>query len=96
MRKPNPPKNQIQEVLYYLLTRIKIDRRQMILSCGVLNLPEQIAKLKKRSVKISMTEFKTFNKFGLVVKVGEYSLVNKAEAAEQYIKMQESYDKRNV
>lgn len=89
MKKTKKPTNQTQEVLYYLLTRIKIDRKQMMLSCDVLNLAEQISRLRNQHfVKINLSEFKTFNKFGRVVKVGEYSLDNKKEASEIYKLMQ--------
>lgn len=91
MNKPEKPKSQIEEVLYYLLTRLKIDRRQMMLTCGVLNLPEAIRKLRETyGVKITLNEVYSFNKFGRQIKYGEYSLDNKKDAAATYKNIQKT------
>lgn len=84
------PKSQTQEVLFYLITRINIDRRQMMLSCGVFNLPIQIMRLRRRyNLNIKLDKIKTENKFGREVEFGKYTLKTpKKEASNIYNKMQ--------
>lgn len=97
MKQINKPESQIQEVLYYLITRIKIDRRQMMLSVGVLNLPDQIMRLRnKHNLTIDLNEVITTNKFGRQIKHGEYILRNKKEAADIYRDIQEEHLLRNL
>jgi hypothetical protein len=89
MKKLNAPQSQTQEVLYYLINRIKIDRRQMMLSCGVLNLPDKIMRLRRRyGLKIDLNEVNVTNKFGRDIKFGEYILQDKKKASEVYKTMQ--------
>ena len=89
MKKLNPPQTQTQEVLFFLIERINIDRRQMMLSCSVLNLPDQIMRLRTRyGLKITLTEVKTVNKFGREVSFGKYSIEDKKDASDVYRKMQ--------
>lgn len=83
------PQTQLQEVLYYLIKRIYIDRRQMMLSVGVLNLPEYIRRLRhNEGLTIKLSEVVVENKFGRKVSFGKYSLENKKEAAEVYRRIQ--------
>lgn len=90
MKTPNEPENQIQEVLYYLIKRISIDRRQMILSAGVLNLPDNIMKLRREhGLTIDLKMIEVTNKFERKVSYGQYTLLNKKEAAAIYKKMQD-------
>jgi len=84
MKKLPLPKSQVQEVLYELINRISIDRRTMMLSCGILNLTARISDLRYNGVQINNTEICVFNKFGRVVKYVQYSLQNKKEAIEYY------------
>lgn len=89
MRKLNPPQSQTQEVLFFLINRINIDRRQMMLSCGVLNLPQQIKRLRRRyGLAILLNEVTVENKFGREITFGEYVLQDKKKAAEIYRNMQ--------
>lgn len=97
MKKLNKPQNQLQEVLYFLIKRIKIDRRQMMLSCGVLNLPEQIRRLRmNHNLKIDTTDISTVNKFGRDVKYCHYSIENKKQAANLYRDIQEEHELLNA
>ena len=90
MKKLNEPQSQTQEVLYYLINRIFIDRRQMMLSCGVLNLPDQIMRLRKRyGLTIVLKRVSVTNKFGREVEFGQYSIEDKKNASDVYRKMQE-------
>lgn len=84
MTKPKKPNNQLQEVLYHLLTRPVIDRKTMMLH-GVLNLPEQISRLRyKHFVAISTTYTSVINKYNQVVEFGSYKLIDKAQARIKY------------
>lgn len=95
MKKIPQPQSQRQEVLYELIKRINIDRRQMMLSCGVLNLPDQIMHLRNRyGLKINLTKLKTENKFGREVEFGQYTLTEKKEASKIYLKIQQDQIKR--
>lgn len=95
MKKIPNPQSQIQEVLYELIKRINIDRRQMMISCGVLNLPDQIMKLRrKHNLTINLTKVKTENKFGREVEFGQYTLKNKKEASKVYHKIQQEQIRR--
>lgn len=95
MKKIPQPQSQRQEVLYELIKRINIDRRQMMLSCGVLNLPDQIMHLRNRyGLKINLTKLKTKNKFDREVEFGQYTLTEKKEASKIYLKMQQDQIQR--
>ncbi len=90
MKSIKNPSSQTQEVLYYLIKRISIDRRQMMLSCSVLNLPDQIMRLRTRyKLSIVLTKVSIINKFGRVVEFGEYSIKDKKKASDVYRKIQE-------
>lgn len=85
----NKPQSQLQEVLYYLIKRMNVDRRQMMLSVGVLNLPELIRRLRHNyGLNIALSEIKTVNKFGRSTTYGKYSIEDKIEARELYNKLQ--------
>lgn len=89
------PQSQIQEVLFELINRISIDRRQMMISCSVLNLPDQILNLRSRhGLTIELTKTKTENKFGREIEFGKYSLKNKKEAKKVYAKIQKEHTRR--
>lgn len=97
MKKISKPESQIQEVLYYLITRIYIDRRQMMLSVGVWNLPDVIMKLRRNyGLTIKLLEIEVKNKFGRKVTYGKYKLENKKKASEVYKKLQDKQKKLNV
>lgn len=97
MKQIPAPESQTQEVLYYLIKRIYIDRRQMMLSCGVLNLPDQIMRLRRRyGLTINLNKVTTENKFGREVKFGQYSIEDKKHASNVYRKMQEDNPAKKV
>lgn len=97
MKQIPAPQSQTQEVLYYLIKRIHIDRRQMMLSCGVLNLPDQIMRLRRRyGLTIKLTKVTTENKFGREVEFGQYSIEDKKKASELYRKIQEDNPPKKV
>ena len=92
MKKIPEPQTQIQEVLYSLIKRINIDRRQMMITYGVLNLPDQIMKLRKKyRLTIELSKIKTRNKFNREVEFGQYSLKHKKEASKVYLTMQKNH-----
>lgn len=84
MKQLKAPESQIQEVLHELYNRLVIDRKTMMLSCNVLNLPDCIFRLRKKGVKIISNEVAVLNQFGREVKFVQYSLQNKGEAAKIY------------
>lgn len=88
MKKLTKPQNQIQEVLYCLITMFSIDRRQMMISYGVLNLPEQIRRLRTNyQVEIKSEQIKVVNKYNLETKYTKYTISNKKEAIKKYNSM---------
>jgi len=83
------PQSQRQEVLYYLLKRFKIDRRQMMLDCSVYNLPDVIMKLRDRhGLPIETKKVQVENKFGREVEFGEYYLTDKKKGRKVYEQLQ--------
>lgn len=88
MLKPEKPNNQIQEILYCLITRINIERRQMMLAAECYNLPNQIMRLKNRyGIQIKLHKEYAFNKYGEKIILTKYSLLEAKEAREIYKKM---------
>lgn len=91
MKKPNQPETQIQQILYCLITRISIDRRQMMTSFNVLNLTAQISALRsKYGLKIDIDYVTKNNKFGNPVRNGVYSIKDKVQARNIYNEIQEN------
>ena len=85
---PKPTK-QIEEVLYYLLKRHNINRMQMMLDTGVLNITARIADLRNRYfLDIVCNQVSVKNKFGRKVEFGYWSLSDKAEGLKIYKKLQ--------
>ncbi len=91
-RKLNPPQCQVQEVLYELITRLQIDRRIMMLSCNIWNLPARILDLRKRGLIIKAETHKGFNKYKREVQYVTYSLSveEKKKAIEYYGMLQKT------
>lgn len=87
MKKIPLPESQVQEVLFELINRLYIDRRTMMLSSGVWNLTARISNLRQKGVKIISNEIKSKNKFNREIKFVQYSLENKKEAVETYLKL---------
>lgn len=83
------PKKQIEEVLYYLIKRHNINRRQMMLDTGILNLTARISDLRnKYNINIECSMLPIKNKFGRSIKYGLFRLQNKEEGIELYKKIQ--------
>ena len=81
----NQPNNQTQEVLYELIMHDKINRREMFISTGILNLTARISDLRnKHDIGILCTEIEVINKFGRKVSYGEWSLINRDYAIIMY------------
>lgn len=69
------PVDQTSEVLYYLLTRGEINRRDILLECGILNLTARIAGLRNTyALDVVCDKIQTTNKFGRKVDFGVWSL----------------------
>jgi hypothetical protein len=87
MRKLQQPTSQIQEVLFELLQRLYIDRKTMIVSCGVHNLTARISNLRAKGVKIISVPIKVKNKFDRTVVFYQYRLADKKHAIDIYERM---------
>lgn len=87
------PESQMQEVLYELINRLYIDRRTMMLSCGVWNLTARISNLRDKGLNIISNKIQVVNKFGREIKFVQYSLEEKKEASKIYLKMKENQSK---
>jgi len=90
MKKLPQPESQIQEVLFELISRIYIDRRTMMLSCGVWNLTARISDLRNKGLDIVSNKMKGLNKYKCEVEFVHYSLNNKKEAVSIYLLMKEN------
>ena len=90
MRKIPAPESQMQEVLYELINRIAIDRRTMMLSCGVWNLTARISNLRNKGLKIISNKIQSVNKYGREIEFVQYSLEEKKEAIKTYLEMKEN------
>ena len=90
MKKLPQPESQIQEVLFELISRIYIDRRTMMLSCGVWNLTARISDLRNKGLDIVSNKIKGVNKYKREVEFVHYSLNNKKEAVSIYLLMKEN------
>lgn len=87
---PKPTK-QIEEVLYYLIKRHTINRRQMMLDTGILNVTARIANLRnKYNLTIDCNMLPVVNKFGRPIKYGLWRLENKQEGIDLYKKLQKN------
>lgn len=82
----NKPTNQTAEVLYALLTRRRIDRRQMLLETGILNVTARIANLRKLGIDIRCYNRSVRNKHGRTVTFGAWAIHDSIadQAAELY------------
>lgn len=81
------PKNQNAEVLYELLNRPCIDRRNILLDTGILNPTARIAELRiQHGINIDCDYIKTRNKHKRTIRYGLWSIKpeDKAFAAEVY------------
>lgn len=92
MKKIPEPESQIQEVLYELINRLYIDRRTMMLSAGILNLTARITNLRNKGLRKNLVtkEIETVNKYGRKITYAQYSLLNKKEAVDFYMKLKEN------
>lgn len=78
------PESQIQEVLYELLTKVEIDRRSVMFTLNIWNLPARICNLRHRGVVIESRVFKGVNKYGNNISFVHYRLKNRAQALSIY------------
>lgn len=82
------PKNQTAEVLYELLNSKAITRRTIMIECGILNVCARITDLRlKHNVPITCNYIQTKNKHNRTVRYGSWSLENKKQAKEVYLKI---------
>ena len=87
MKKLALPESQMQEILYELINRLSIDRKTMMLSCGVWNLTARISNLRKKGLNIKSDEIKAVNKYGRDISFVHYRLEDKKEASAIYNEM---------
>jgi hypothetical protein len=79
------PKTQLAEVLYELIKNKTINRRSILLDCGILNVTARIADLRLRhNLSIICTKIQTKNKHNRAITYGCWSLENKKLAKEVY------------
>ena len=82
------PKNQTAEVLFELLNNKAITRRTIMIECGILNVCARITDLRlKHNVPITCNYIQTKNKHNRIVRYGSWSLENKKQAKEVYLKI---------
>jgi hypothetical protein len=87
------PKNQNAEVLYELIKNTFVNRRDLLLSCGVLNAPSRIDNLRNQfGVDVHCEKIKVTNKHGRSITYGQWSVSKKVKDI-KFLK--ESYDKIN-
>lgn len=84
------PESQIQEVLYELIHRPKIDRRTMMLHANIMNLPTRIFNLRDKGVQIESKEIESTNKYGRSISFVQYRLKNKSDAISTYYQLKEN------
>ncbi len=78
------PKNQLMEVLYYLIHHNGATTRDIQRECYVLNVTAQMSALRKYGVQIICDEVKHKNKFGREITFGAFKIVNLAESKNIY------------
>ena len=88
MKKLNQPTSQLEEVLYFLITRLKINRKDMIITANVYNLADCIFRLRKKGIPIKNTYSERMNSFKRMTSYCEYSIENKKKAAKVYQQLQ--------
>ncbi len=82
------PQSQLQEVLYFLLTRKTISCRQMMFDTYILNLSARLSDLKlDHGIEIKMTKTHRTNKFDRKISYGTWGLVDREHALEVYKKL---------
>lgn len=81
------PKSQNQEVLYCLIKKQVISRKQMMADTGILNLTARISDLRDLGLKIKCIDREVTNKFGRKTKYGLWRLEDKEKAKELYHKL---------
>jgi len=82
------PRNQTAEVLFELLKNESINRRSILLECGILNVTARIADLRLRhNLQITCYKIHTKNKHNRLITYGSWSLENKKQGKETYLKI---------
>lgn len=87
-RKAPLPRTQVQEVLYELIHRFSIDRRSMMLQCGVWNLPARILDLRRLGLIIKSQAHTVINAYGREVTFMSYAVKDRKEAIKLYKRLQ--------
>ncbi len=84
------PQNQLQEVLYELLTNQTISVRQMMADTGILHPKARILDLRRIGLNIETEMVKVRNKYGRSAKFGQWSIPQdeKEKATNLYLKLQ--------
>lgn len=88
--KLSTPKNQTAEVLFELLTNKSINRRDMMLNTGILNLTARFANIRnKYGINVFCRKIETTNKHGRTIKYGEWLIpkLDRKKAKETYCKL---------
>jgi hypothetical protein len=79
------PKNQVMEVLYYLIHHHGATTRDIQRDCYVLNVTAKISEVRKLGVQVLCDERKAKNKFGREITFGSFKILNLAESKKIYI-----------
>lgn len=91
--KINKPTNQRAEVLYLLIKHDCINRRDVLLDTGILNVTARIANLRNsHQIAIDCKRIETKNKFGRKISYGQWSISKRICALTNVLKI---YNKIN-
>lgn len=85
--KLQPPKNQTSEVLYELLTNACINRRDILINTGILNVTARISDIRRYGVVVECKMIEVLNKHKRKVKFGQWSVVDNKKNREVYNKI---------
>lgn len=82
-----PPKNQTAEVLYELLTNGPINRRDILINTGILNVTARISDIRKHGINVKCEMIKTKNKHNRSISFGKWSIDKNISVVDVYNKI---------
>lgn len=80
----NRPKNQVTELLHYLLTKENVTTKSIQSNLFILNVTSCISYLRAKGCQIICDYIHTKNRYGRAVKYGKFNLLNKRESIKIY------------
>jgi hypothetical protein len=82
-----PPKNQTAEVLYELINNKHINRRDILIETGILNITARLSDIRKHGIVVECKMIEALNKHNRKVQFGQWSVSDKNKAIEIYNKI---------